>query len=194
MKQPFCLDCDYHSLNRNFYLKKQMMKIKFLAISFLIWEVVIATSCSKSKADIQTQNSSDGPTEPSYGLTLNAGEDRIVLTQVVQLEGAQEVPAVSTLTKGIAILRVSESKKLYSKIIVQKLADGDGLRFAHIHAGAAGVNGPVRIGIADNAADFGVNKEFQLTNEQFELITSGAAYVNAHSNFFPRGIVRGQIR
>ena len=122
------------------------------------------------------------------------GEDRIVFTQVVQLDGSQEVPAVATETKGIAILRVSESKKLYSKVIIQKLAEGDALRFAHIHAGATGANGPVRIGIAGNAADFGVIKEFQLTDAQFTLITAGAAYVNAHSNFFPSGIVRGQIR
>ncbi|MEJ8843501.1 CHRD domain-containing protein [Lacibacter sp. H375] len=121
-------------------------------------------------------------------------DDAIVFTQVVQLEGSQEVPAANTETKGIAILRVSKSKKLYSKIIIQKLAEGDALRFAHIHMGAAGVNGPVRIGLADNASQFGVNRTIQLTDAQFTLLTEGACYVNAHSNFFPGGIVRGQIR
>ena len=170
------------------------MKINLLASVFLLATVAFGISCSKSKEDIQAPIVTDSPIGPAYGVNVSAGEDRIVFTQVVKLEGAQEVPAVFTLTKGLAILRVSESKKLYSKVIIQNLADGDVLRFAHIHAGAAGANGPVRIGIADNAADFGVNKEFQLTDAQFQLITTGAAYVNSHSNFFPRGIVRGQIR
>ncbi|MGZ8559869.1 MAG: hypothetical protein ACXWWC_16120 [Chitinophagaceae bacterium] len=42
-------------------------------------------------------------------------------------------------------MRVSSDKKLYSKVIIQKLEEGDALRFVHVHAGAAGVNGPVRI-------------------------------------------------
>ncbi len=170
------------------------MKSNFLAIAFVSTVSLTTISCSKSMDEIQPKDQSKIQNLDQSQKNSEAGDDRIVFTQVVQLEGNQEVPAVVTETKGIAILRVSASKKLYSKVIIQKLADGDALRFAHIHAGAIGFNGPVRIGIAGNAADFGINKEFQLTDAQFLLITSGAAYVNAHSNFFPTGIVRGQIR
>ena len=112
----------------------------------------------------------------------------------MQLEGSQEVPAVQTETQGTAILRVTADKKLHSKVIIQKLAVGDALRFGHIHLGAAGFNGPVRINLVPTPADFGENKELQLTDLQFTLITTAAVYVNVHSNFFPAGIVRGQIR
>ncbi|HRP54883.1 hypothetical protein [Agriterribacter sp.] len=43
-----------------------------------------------------------------------------VLNMVIKLSGNNEVPAVSTTTKGVAHLRVSVSKKLYSKVIVQR--------------------------------------------------------------------------
>lgn len=164
---------------------------RIYAIAFAGASMLFAVSCSKSvneptNADSEIQAQSHGSDE--------AGEDRIVFTQVVRLEGSQEVPAVMTETKGIAILRVSASKILYSKIIIQKLADGDALRFAHVHEAPFGVNGPVRITLAANAADFGINKEIPLTDAQYNLLLSGTAYVNAHSNFYPGGIVRGQIR
>lgn len=171
------------------------MKNQIFAIAALCGTVLMMGACSKNANELQQSPAADMAYSDAGALNdVEAVDDRIVFTQVVQLEGSQEVPAVLTNTKGIAILRVSEGKKLYSKIIIQKLADGDRLRFAHIHAGAKGANGPVSIGIAANAADFGVNKEFQLTDAQFQLITAGAAYVNAHSNFSPTGIVRGQIR
>ena len=79
-------------------------------------------------------------------------------------------------------------------MIIQKLEEGDALRFAHVHAGAAGVNGPVRIFLCHTAADFGENIVTELTDEQYNLLLNDATYVNAHSNFRPGGLVRGQIR
>lgn len=168
------------------------MKKKIFAIALIATTVAIS-SCSKPHSEFE------GVPDASAGLNAisengQVNGSRVVFTQVVQLEGSQEVPAVKTETKGIAILRVTADKVLHSKVIIQKLADGDVLRFAHIHAGAAGANGPVRIGLVATAADFGENKELQLNDLQYTLITKGAAYVNAHSNFSPGGIVRGQIR
>lgn len=174
-----------------------MKKDYFLKFVFATAFAFTVISCSETADDQQYRESQLALKDQVSSETVaRAGNDRIIFTQVVRLDGSQEVsvPGVITETTGIAILRVSESKKLYSKVIIQNLADGDALRFSHIHVGAAGFNGPVSIGIADNAADFGVNKEFQLTDAQFTLITTGAAYVNVHSNFFPSGIVRGQIR
>lgn len=174
------------------------MKKNFIAIAFLAAASIAASSCSKTTDAIQPQD--DKAVLLSNELSRGENEgDPIVFSQVVQLEGSQEVPtpsapAVATETKGIAILRVSESKMLYSKVIIQKLAQGDVLRFSHVHAGAAGTNGPISFNLADSPADFGVNKQLQLTDAQFTLITTGAAYVNVHSNFRPAGIIRGQIR
>ena len=170
------------------------MKINLLLTDPVVSASATAISCSKSPDAMPQQDHLELQTLVKSQNISEAGEDRIIFTKVVQLEGSQETPAVVTEPKGIAIPRVSESKKLHSKVIIQKLAERDALRFAHIHTGATGANGPVRISIAGNAADLGINKEFQLTDAQFTFITSGAAYVNAHSNFFPSGIVRGQIR
>lgn len=174
------------------------MKKSFIAIAFLAAASIAASSCSKTTDAMQPQD--DKAVLLSNELSRGENEgDPIVFSQVVQLDGSQEVatpaaPAVATETKGIAILRVSASKKLYSKLIIQKLAEGDALRFSHVHAGAAGTNGPVRIDLAASPADFGVNKELQLTDAQFTLLTTSAAYVNVHSNFRRAGIIRGQIR
>ena len=175
------------------------MKSIFLSIAFVAVTSFITVSCTKSMDDMQQQDGTELQTKAQKQKNDQAEKDRIVFTQVVQVEGSQEVPtplapAVATETKGIAILRVSESKMLYSKVIIQKLADGDVLRFSHVHAGAAGTNGPISFNLADSPADFGVNKELQLTDAQFTLITTGASYVNVHSNFRPAGIIRGQIR
>ena len=113
---------------------------------------------------------------------------------VIQLSGDEEVPAVNTPAKGLAHLKVSSDKKLYSKVIVQNLEDGDALLFAHVHAGATGINGPVRIFLCHTAEDFGENIVTDLTDEQFNLLLNDATYVNAHSSFSPGGLVRGQIR
>lgn len=177
-----------------------MKKNHFLRFAFLTVLSLTVFSCSESSNDEQSENS---PSPSQYKTSSKKVADpvnqRIVFTQVVQLEGSQEVatlaaPAVATETKGIAILRVSESKMLYSKVIIQNLAETDVLRFSHVHAGAAGINGPIIFNLADSPADFGVNKERQLTDAQFILLTSGSCYVNVHSNFRPAGIIRGQIR
>lgn len=125
---------------------------------------------------------------------LRNGDGPYVFNMVVQLSGDEEVPAVNSPTKGVAHLRVTSDKILYSKVIIQKLQEGDALRFAHVHSGAAGVNGPVKIFLCHTAADFGENIVTQLTDEQYNLLLNDAVYVNAHSDFSPPGIARGQIR
>ena len=175
------------------------MKSNLLAIALVTLVSIGTVSCSKTVDELQPQPELQAQAKTQYTDASELGGDRIVFTQVVQLDGSQEVPtplapAVATQTKGIAILRVSESKILYSKVIVQNLAEGDVLRFSHVHAGAAGTNGPISFNLADSPADFGVNRQLQLTDAQFTLLTTGAAYVNVHSNFRPAGIIRGQIR
>ena len=117
-----------------------------------------------------------------------------VLNMLIHLSGDNEVPAVNTTAKGRVHLRLTADKTLYSKIQVDQLEPGDALRFAHVHIGAEGINGPVRIFLAHTAEDFGKNMVQTLTQEQYNLLLNDAVYANAHSNFYPGGIVRGQIR
>lgn len=120
----------------------------------------------------------------------------VVFTQVVHLEGENEIPAVPTEAKGIAILRMTEDRKLYTKIMVHKLdPETDGaLLFAHIHRGTATQNGGVMVFLAHDITEFGQNIVQTLSEEHYNAILNDPLYVNAHSTVYPGGIVRGQIR
>ena len=149
-------------------------------------------SCSKKEIQIE---SCAVPEKKAVVVEASRnGGGPYVLNMLIQLSGENEVPAVNTPAKGLAHLRVSADKKLYSKVIVQNLAEGDALRFAHVHAGATGVNGPVRIFLCHTADDFGQNIVTDLTDEEYNFLLNDPAYVNAHSNFSPPGLIRGQIR
>jgi|SRR5215204_3807246 len=120
----------------------------------------------------------------------------VVFTQVVHLEGDNEIPAVPTEAKGIAILRMTKDHKLYSRIMVHKLdpaTDGE-LLFAHIHRGSVTENGGVIIFLAHDIDDFGEHMVQTLSEDLYNAVLNDPLYVNAHSTVYPRGIVRGQIR
>jgi hypothetical protein len=168
-------------------MKKRTDVLLLACISLFIY------SCQKKDVLPEEKVVSAQKSEAAIESNRNGG-GRYVLNMVIPLSGDEEVPAVNTPAKGIAHLRVGSDKKLYSKVIIQNLADGDVLRFAHVHAGATGVNGPVRIFLCHTAEDFGENIVTDLTDEQYNLLLNDATYVNAHSNFSPGGLVRGQIR
>lgn len=131
---------------------------------------------------------------------LAAGIARAQLDKTVEfamdvpLSGTNEVPAVTTTATGVAILRMTSDKMLYSKITVSNLETNDTLRVAHIHRGAAGANGPVRIFLASTIDDFGVLKTATLVDSLYNMVKNDAMYVNAHTKLRGSGVVRGQIR
>lgn len=135
-------------------------------------------------------------TQVGSGLVRAQLNSTIQWAQDVALSGANEVSAVATTATGTARFRLTADGKLYYVVNVTGLTAGDGdLTAAHIHNGAAGVNGTVLVGLASSAADFGVNKQLQLTDVQKTAIEgTGALYVNAHSSIFTAGLIRGQIR
>ena len=121
---------------------------------------------------------------------------KVVFTQVVHLEGSNEIPAVETDAKGIAILRMTEDRMLYSKVIVNNsdpMEDGM-LTAAHIHFGDATSTGGVMLFLVHEPSEFGMNTVRQVSMEQYNAILNNPLYVNAHSTLHPSGLVRGQIR
>lgn len=156
--------------------------IPLLASCFLL----LFISCQKEASVIAEIN------EETAGQRNGGGP--YVLNMLIELSGANEVPPVNTTANGTAHLRLTADRVLYSKVIVEDLAAGDALRFAHVHSGAAGVNGPISVFLCHTPDDFGKNMVINLTEAQYDLLVNGACYVNAHSNFHPGGIVRGQIR
>jgi hypothetical protein len=129
------------------------------------------------------------------GLARGQLDKKIVFAKDVTLLGSNEVPPVSTTATGLAILRLTNDKVLYSRVTVNNLESNDTLTVAHIHPGAAGTNGSPLIFLCNNLADFGVLKiSNPLPDAQYNQLLNDPMYVNAHSRRHGPGLVRGQIR
>ncbi len=122
---------------------------------------------------------------------LNTG---VALAADVTMIGANEVPPVATTATGLALVRMTTGKQLYSKVTVSNLEPNDTMKLAHYHVGAVGVNGPVYVGFYTSAADFGTVKVTTVADSVYTTLLTKPIYVNAHSVKHPGGIIRGQIR
>jgi hypothetical protein len=124
------------------------------------------------------------------------------------LTGAGENPAINTGAFGTATITVDMAARTVTyKIDVFNLPSG--VTASHIHAGAAGTNGPVVVIFAPPVPasnDFGFSgtvrdTEFSLNgnvgirsaDDMFQAIIGGNSYVNVHSNVNPGGEIRGQL-
>ncbi len=108
------------------------------------------------------------------------------------LSGAQEVPPTPSTASGTGILTVDAiTRTVEGGIRVAGLA----ATAAHIHIGAAGVNGPVIIPLNDaTGGGWPVPANTKLTAAQYLAFKQGNLYFNAHSVALPNGEIRGQIR
>jgi hypothetical protein len=133
--------------------------------------------------------------EVPAGLVRGQLDKEVVFAKDVTLLGSNEVPPVNTTATGLAILRLTNDKVLYSRVTVNNLESNDTLTVAHIHPGAAGTNGPPLIFLCNNLADFGVLKiSNPLPDAQYNQLLYDPMYVNAHSRRHGPGLVRGQVR
>jgi hypothetical protein len=144
---------------------------------------------------------------------------RTILT--VELDGAQEVPPVTTEATGTGILTVNEvPNTLTFALTYQGIASN--VTVAHIHAGALGLSGsPIFFFCEDGSTRPGVDPcpeateapvtlsgtltadDFQSTTnptlpvatfaEAIEAILAGNTYFNVHSADSPTGEIRGQV-
>jgi hypothetical protein len=142
------------------------------------------------------------------GVGCQKGTDDAEVFQAT-LSGANEVPARSTAASGAMGFVVRGNRVDYS-IEIHGL---NALVGGHIHSGAAGVNGPIRIALYPGpGANFSANPlsgvDGQLYEGSFEAsdvvgisydqllseMRAGTAYGNVHSTVFPGGEIRGQVR
>ncbi len=112
---------------------------------------------------------------------------------VVELSGAQEVPAVATNASGIASVTLDEAGALLTVH-----ANSSGLSDAsasHLHNAFGGTNGPVEIGLTQDGSnpDHWFVEQQSLDATQLAAILAGATYVNVHSPANPGGEIRGQV-
>jgi len=134
-------------------------------------------------------------TQAPAGLARGQMDKEVVFAMDIPLLGSNEVPPVSTTATGLAILRLTNDKVLYSKVTVNNLENNDTLTVAHIHPGATGINGSPLIFLCNSLADFGVLKiSDPLIDANYNMLLTAPMYANAHSRRHGAGLVRGQIR
>jgi hypothetical protein len=118
------------------------------------------------------------------------------------LSGANEVPPTGSAATGTATFE-REDTRVQFKVEVNNLT---AVTMAHIHSGAAGTNGPIRVNLFLGPTTGAVNgtlAEASFTATEVLGITydallaemrAGNAYVNVHSVAFPTGEIRGQVQ
>lgn len=108
----------------------------------------------------------------------------------VTLDGAQEVPPVSTSAKGEATITVNDDKTLSGSMTTT----GVDATMAHIHHGAAGQNGPIIVPFEKKAdGEWALPSNASFTDEQFKAYEAGELYINVHSAEHKGGEIRGQL-
>ncbi len=125
-----------------------------------------------------------------------------------EITGGQVVPPVKTMAKGEAVFTLTKGDELTYKLTV---TDMENVTAAHIHIGKMGKNGgPVAglfAGPKKEGKFSGTLSEGTITAKELmgplagksvkdlvALIKSGDAYVNVHTDKYPDGEIRGQIK
>ncbi len=130
--------------------------------------------------------------KPSGEIRGQVGAER---TYMAALLGANEVPPVATNATGRSVLVLNdEATALSYRLGVQ---DIEHISAAHIHRGAAGVNGAVVATLYNGVGDFDPANPIEgaatlATPDILRLFKQGL-YVNVHTMHVPSGEIRGQI-
>jgi CHRD domain len=115
------------------------------------------------------------------------------MEQRVELSGSNEVPAVTTAARGIAVITVMPDRSVRAEVTVSGMTP----TASHIHEAAAGANGPVIVPFTKSDTDtnvFVAPAGAKLTEAQYASYKAGNLYVNVHSAKNPGGEVRGQLK
>ena len=147
----------------------------------------------------------------ALGLGMSGCNDATEDVEVFEavLSGQEEVPVRSTAANGRAQFVSDGTSVRYSL----EVDDINNMFMGHIHLAPAGVNGPIRVwlqpvGATARGPSFSVADKtifegtFTQANVQggvsladvLNAMRNGGAYVNIHSDQFPGGEMRGQIR
>jgi hypothetical protein len=113
--------------------------------------------------------------------------------QRATLSGSEEVPAVTTAAKGIAVITITADRSVRAEVSVSGMAP----TASHIHEGPAGANGPVIVPFVKSDTDtnvFVAPPGAKLTEAQYASYKAGNLYVNVHSAKNPGGEIRAQLK
>lgn len=157
------------------------MNAKCLSPLFALPLVLAAASVSAQDAPVAAPAPAPASNEVRLSATLN---------------GANQVDAQGAPNKGDSDGTGTFSARLDTKAdrlcYTLTWSGIDDPTMAHIHAGAAGKNGPVVVGLTDidpgeHCQDIDPDRSKRL------LSRTGDFYVNVHNGDFPDGAVRGQL-
>jgi len=115
------------------------------------------------------------------------------MTAKANLTGAAEVPGPGDPNGGgtAQVMLNSDKNEVCYDLTVMKIDEATG---AHIHEGAAGKDGPVKVGLdapkggsakGCKSADAAVVKDIMANPANY--------YVNVHNTAYPKGAIRGQL-
>jgi hypothetical protein len=108
----------------------------------------------------------------------------------LKLTGDQEVPANTSTAVGTGAITVAADGSVSGSVAAPTLQ----ATAAHIHVGAAGVNGPVIIPLTGSAGGvWSVPAGAKLTPEQMDAYKAGNLYVNVHTAEHKGGEIRAQL-
>jgi hypothetical protein len=131
-----------------------------------------------------------------------SGGDHKIAVGFVRMDGAQENPAADPDGHGHFAYVAFKDQLCY----FITAADIDPPLAAHIHVGAAGVNGGIIVGLQlpdpvghdciTAEPDESLNSTMVLTQGELDAIIANEAgyYANVHTAPFPGGAIRGQLR
>jgi hypothetical protein len=120
--------------------------------------------------------------------------DKEGTVRFASLDGAQEVPAVTTNGRGWGALSVNETSGAVSGFVVTTGLTGANL--AHVHVGARGASPPGNVVIPLSGGPdvwFVPDGAAALTTAQIADFLAGNYYFNVHTPTNPNGEIRGQI-
>jgi len=129
-----------------------------------------------------------------HSATDPGGEIRGQITWVVKfanLQGSQEVPATTSTATGLGSLAVNPVTMAAAGGLMSTGITGTD---AHVHEGAAGVDGSIIIGLNDaGGGNWTVPSNATLSAGQLTSFDGGGLYMNVHSTANPGGEIRGQL-
>lgn len=113
----------------------------------------------------------------------------------VDLTGAQQVPPVQTSGKGTAHLTYNTSTHMLTWTISYSGMSSP-VTMAHIHQGAEGKNGPVKVWLTKKGQPVSspIKGSAKLTAEEAKALVAGDTYINVHTKDHPAGEIRGQVK
>ncbi len=137
----------------------------------------------------------------TLGGACSSGDDTTFWDAILSPDN--EVPARASSASGVARLTFDGTTVTF-KVLASNL---NNYTQGHIHSGAAGTNGPVRVflygplpatNIAQGTLVEGSFTAANVTGIEFnaliEEMRAGTAYVNFHTTLYPGGEIRGQTR